>query len=73
MTIEKLKGILTEFKDFDQNAVNESTTFAEIGLDSLDVVDLVMKIHEETGTEIPLSAGLKNLGDVLDYLNKAAG
>lgn len=65
MTLEKVKKILMEFNDFKEEDLKAETTFASLGLDSLDIVDLVMKIDEEFGTSIELNENLKTLGDIV--------
>jgi acyl carrier protein len=45
---EKLLDLVTECTDFDRDKINPETKFvADMGLDSLDIVELVMKIEEE--------------------------
>jgi len=68
MTLEQIKGLLAEFGDFDLGAINEETKFQDIGLDSLDVVDLIMKIEEVSGVTVPMDGNLKTVGDILTYI-----
>jgi len=44
----------------------------DLGVDSLDTVELVMAIEEEFGFEIQDEAAerLKTVGDIVDYVNK---
>ncbi len=68
MVLERIKKILSEFNDFTDDQLKGETTFAELGLDSLDVVDLVMKIDEEFGTEIQLDGSMTTLGNLVSYI-----
>jgi acyl carrier protein len=53
-TFERVKGIVVEQLNVDQDEVAESASFVEdLGADSLDVVELVMALEEEFGIEIP--------------------
>jgi len=69
--IEKIIKVLAEYKDFDAATVKAETSFADLGLDSLDTVDLVMKLEEEYGIAIPMSQDLKTVGDVAKFIADA--
>lgn len=73
MTIERIIKVLKEFRDFEADKITAATTFKELGLDSLDVVDLVMKIEEEFGISIPMNGNLQTIGDVADFIEKGNG
>lgn len=68
MVFDKIKEILMDFNDFNEDDLTKDKAFSDLGLDSLDVVDLVMKIEEEFGVTIQLSETLRTLGDVADYI-----
>jgi len=73
MTVtERITKILVDYRDFDPSSITPATTFAEIGLDSLDTVDLVMKLEEEFGFEIPMSEGIKSVGDLVSFIESQA-
>ncbi|GFZ86023.1 acyl carrier protein [Rickettsiales bacterium] len=50
---EKLLDLVTEYTDFDRGKITPETKFiADMGLDSLDIVELIMAIEEKFGVEI---------------------
>ena len=54
MELEKLKEAIADILNVDPNEVTEETTFTEdLGADSLDVYQIVMKIEEAFEIEIP--------------------
>ena len=54
MEVEKLKEAIADILNVDPNEVTEETTFTEdLGADSLDVYQIVMKIEEAFEIEIP--------------------
>ena len=54
MEFEKLKEAIADILNVDPNEVTEETTFTEdLGADSLDVYQIVMKIEEAFEIEIP--------------------
>ena len=52
MIFEKLVAVLAEHVDCDPASVTMDTTFEELGVDSLDTVDMVMELEEELGIEL---------------------
>ena len=67
-TNERITKILVDYRDFDPATIKPETTFTDMGLDSLDTVDLVMKLEEEFGFEIPMSENLKTVGDLVSFI-----
>lgn len=54
MELDKLREAIAEILNVDPNEVTEDTTFTEdLGADSLDVYQIVMKIEEAFEIEIP--------------------
>lgn len=69
-TFEKLCDILSEEFDLSKYAFTPETTFSELGLDSLQVVDAVMRIEEVFGVEISDEEmeSFHSLSDVCGFL-----
>ena len=54
MEFEKLKKIIVEVLNVDENEITMDTTFIDdLGADSLDVFQIIMGLEEEFGIEIP--------------------
>jgi len=51
-TADKIISIIAEKLHVDREAVNPQSTLQDLGADSLDMVDIIMKIEEEFGIEI---------------------
>ena len=71
MVFEKIKGLVVDQLDVDEEKVTEDASITEdLGADSLDVVDLVMSIEEEFDMEIPDDAveKIKTVGDIVKYI-----
>lgn len=69
MTFAKVKEIIMDFNDFKEEDLKLETSFESLGLDSLDVVDLIMKLDEEFGTSIQMSEELKTIGNLVSYID----
>ena len=63
--LEKIVKILRDYKADPELAVTEQTTFEELELDSLDIVELIMGIEEEFSVTIEMSEDIKSIGDLL--------
>ena len=58
MTLEKVKELLAEHLEMDAAEITEATTFEDLGVDSLDAVEIMMEMEDEFGIEIkPAEAG----------------
>lgn len=69
--LEKMKSIIAEQLDIEEDGITEATSFKDdLGVDSLDLFELVMSLEEEYSVEIPSEdlEGLKTVGDVMKYL-----
>ena len=70
-TLSKIKSIVVEKLDVDENKVTEEAKFIDdLGADSLDIVELVMQFEEDFGLEIPDEEAEKILSvkDALIYI-----
>lgn len=53
------------------DSLTEETTFEELDMDSLDVVEVITDIEDKIGKEIPMTVVRKfeNVGDVTNWMN----
>lgn len=49
MTLEKVKELLADHLDIDVAEITEETTFEDLGVDSLDTVEILMEMEDEFG------------------------
>lgn len=73
MLFEKVKTIICDYFELDEDEVNPETTFAEIGADSLDMVDLAMDIEDVFNVEVTEEALEKfvSVDDVIKFIEVA--
>ncbi len=67
-TLEKLEKIVSEYKEIEPGSLKAETTFAELELDSLDVVDMTMACEDEFGVSVEMDENLKSFGDLIAIL-----
>lgn len=73
MVFDKVKNIIADQLDVENEEITfESVITDDLGADSLDVVDLVMRLEDEFGVEIPdeAMADIKTVGDIVTYIEK---
>jgi Acyl carrier protein len=52
MTYETVAKLLAQYRDMDVDGISMETKFEDLGIDSLDMVDLVMALEDEFGVEL---------------------
>lgn len=71
MVLEKVKSILAEQFDVEEEKITTETDLQEdLGADSLDVVDLLMSIEDEFEVEVPDEEieNIKTVGSLVSYI-----
>ena len=74
MELEKLKKIIVEVLNVDEDEISEDTTFIDdLGADSLDIFQIIMGIEEEFDIEIPTEEAEKisTVGDAVEQIKNA--
>ena len=69
MTFEKTTKILAEYKDIDVSEISPDSTFEDLGLDSLDTVEIVMSLEDEFGISIELDSSLKTVRELVELID----
>jgi len=72
-TLEKIAALISEDREIDIDSITRETTFEELGLDSLDTVELVMAFEEQFGISIEIDENLRTIGDVADLIDNITG
>lgn len=71
---EKIKDVLVDKYNAEGASVAENNTLTEdLGLDSLDQVELIMEMEKQFSLKIDDddAAKIKTVGDILNYVDKA--
>lgn len=69
--LEKVKEIIENQLNLDGVEITEASSFKDdLGVDSLDLFELVMAFEEEYGIEIPTEdlENIKTVGDIIEYM-----
>ncbi|MPM54922.1 Acyl carrier protein [bioreactor metagenome] len=70
MIFEKLQGIMEENLSIERDEIKLDSTFASLGIDSLDTFQLIIEIEEEFGIEVEAPENLKTIQDVVSYIEE---
>ena len=74
MVLEKIKSILSEQFDVEEETVTlETNLMDDLGADSLDIADLLATVEDEFEIEISEEDSLENIHtveDIVNYINK---
>lgn len=54
MVFEKIANLLAEKLECDASEIKMETKFSDLGIDSLDVMEMLMSLEEELDTEIEM-------------------
>lgn len=68
MVFERVAKLLAEQKEIDVSSVRPESTLEELGLDSLDTVELIMQFEDEFGVTLEAGSGLKTVADVVKLI-----
>ena len=71
-TFEKVRAIVVDKLGVEPDDVKPTSTFVDdLGADSLDIVELIMKFEDEFGVEIPdeKAEKIKTVSDIVKYVD----
>lgn len=68
-TIDTIKEVLQDNLDIEPETVNEESTFESLGIDSLDMVELICDLEEKCDVDFGEPEGLETVGDLVKYID----
>jgi len=70
MILEKIKEIIAEQLNLDEETISEDTSFEDLGLDSLDLFQVVIEIEEEFDIQIEDAESIKTVRDAVKFVEE---
>lgn len=70
-TFEKVAAAIADSKGLELSAITTESTFQDLGIDSLDVAELVMSLEDEFGITIELDENVKTVADMVKIIDEA--
>lgn len=68
-TLDTVKEVLESNLDIDPENVTEDATFDDLGIDSLDMVELICDLEEKCSVDFGEPEGLATVGDLVEYID----
>ncbi len=70
MYFDVIAKILAERIGCDVSSIKPESSFQDLGIDSLDTVDLIMELEDEIGKEIELTQKVETVKDLDDFISQ---
>lgn len=69
---QKVIGVIAKYRKIPAESITMNTTFDELGIDSLDGINLVFELEEEFNLSIPddRAFGMKTVGQIVEGIEK---
>ena len=65
---EKISDYLSKQLDIAKETITEDTTFESLGIDSLDIVEMVVDLEDELGIELELNDKITTIGELAEFV-----
>ncbi len=69
---EKIIAYMASQLDIPAEEITRETTFESLGVDSLDMVEMVMDLEQELGIELEIEEKLNTVGELVDFVESNA-
>lgn len=66
---ETIAELIAAHVDCDVKTITPDTKFADLGLDSLDTVEIVMQLEEKIGKEVELEEKVETVAELTQYIS----
>ena len=67
-TLAIIKELLVENLDVEEGLITDEATFESLGVDSLDMVELICELEEKCEIDFGEPEGLETIGDLIAYV-----
>jgi len=68
MVFEKIKGVIVEQLGIDESEDKLETSFEDLGVDSLDLFQIIIELEEAFGIQIEDAESIKTVEDAVKYV-----
>lgn len=68
MVFEAIAELIAERNDCDPSEITKEMTFVDLGIDSLDTVEMLMKLEDKIGVEVELDQKVETVGDLVAFI-----
>ena len=68
MVFEAIAELVAERVEKDVSEITMDSKFQDLGIDSLDTVELLMNLEDKLGTEVELDQKVETVGDLVAFI-----
>jgi acyl carrier protein len=68
MVFQAIAELIAERNDCDVSEITAESTFQDLGIDSLDTVEMLMKLEDKIGVEIELDQKVETVGELVAFI-----
>ena len=68
MELQAIQEIISEYLDIDPSTITENTSFKDMEIDSIDMMDIIMNIEDKFDIKIDDTQGLETVGDLIKMI-----
>ena len=65
---QAIAELIAERNDSDPAEITRDTRFQDVGIDSLDTVEMVMDLEQELGVELEIEEKIATVGELVDFV-----
>lgn len=73
MIFEAVAELIAERNECDVSEIKPETSFSDLGIDSLDTVEMLMNLEDKLGAEIELDEKVATVGELCDFIERKLG
>ncbi len=70
MVFQAIAELIADRNEIDAESITPETSFAELGIDSLDTVEMLMDLEDRIGTEIELDEKVETVGELCAFIER---
>ena len=67
---EAIAALIAERNDCEVSEIKPESSFADLGIDSLDTVEMLMNLEDKIGCEIELEEKVETVGELARYIEE---
>ena len=73
MVFEAIAELIADRNDCDVADIKPESKFVDLGIDSLDTVEMLMNLEDELGVEIELTEKVETVGELVEFIKRETG
>lgn len=73
MIFQAVANLIAERMECEVSTITMDSKFSDLGIDSLDTVELLMNLEDEIGAEIELDQKVETVGDLVRFIESKQG